>query len=148
MTPYRVAIVFLPVLLFGCASTTRARFGVINGIDIVETHHIPYTIGAHYGFRVDYHDIGRPVTLREEFHSPAPVHWRSSSPSPQRMSQTSDGKTMTREIQLGSHTRSPPEIHSLYVEDIQIARGDPRGQYTVKLWLDGKPFKEFEYVLE
>src|SRR5437879_2058917 len=67
MTPYRVAIVFLPALLFGCASTTRARFGVINGIDIVETHHIPYTVGAHYGFRVDYHDIGRPVTLREEF---------------------------------------------------------------------------------
>jgi hypothetical protein len=148
MTPYCIAIVFLLALLCGCASTTRARFGVINGIDIVETHQISYTVGAHYGFRVDYHDIGRPVTLREEFHSPAPVHWRSSFPSPQRMSQASDGKTMTREIQLGSHTPSPPEIHSLYVEDIQIARGDPLGQYTVKLWLDGKPFREFEYVLE
>jgi len=55
---------------------------------------------------------------------------------------------MTREIQLGSRTPAPPEIHSLYVEDIQIARGDPRGEYTVKLWLDGKPFKEFQYVLE
>ena len=148
MTPYRVAIIFLAVLLSGCASTARARFGIINGIDIVETRHIPYTVGAHYGFRVDYHDVGRLITLREEFHSPAPVHWRSSSPSPQRMSQTPDEKSMTREIQLGSHTPAPPDIHSLYVEDIQIAQGDPRGQYSVKLWLDGKPFKEFQYVLE
>jgi hypothetical protein len=148
MTPYPVAIVFLAALLSGCASTARARFGMISGIDIIETRHIPYTVGAHYGFRVDYHDIGRPIALREAFHSPSPVHWRSSSPSPQRMSHTSDGRTMTREIQLGSSTPAPPEIHSLYVEDIQIARGDPRGQYSVKLWLDGQPFKDFQYVLE
>jgi len=148
MMPHCVAIIFLAALLSGCASTARARFGVINGIDIVETRHIPYTVGTHYGFRVDYHDAGKSLTLREEFHSPASAHWRSSSPSPQRMSQTRDGRTMTREVQLGSHTPAPPEIHSLYVEDIQIAHGDPRGQYTVTLWLDGKPFKEFEYILE
>jgi len=148
MTRHRVAIIFLAALLSGCTSTAHARFGLINGIDIVQTRHIPYSIGAHYGFRVDYHDTGKPVTLCEEFRSPAPVHWRSSSPSSQRMSRTPDGRTMTREVQLGSHTPAPPGIHSLYVEDIQIARGDPKGQYIVRLRLDGKPFKKFEYTVE
>jgi hypothetical protein len=43
---------------------------------------------------------------------------------------------------------SPPEVHSLYVEDIQIAHGDPKGQYALKLWLDDRSFKDFQFYIE
>lgn len=136
------------LLLVACAQVPRARFGVINGIDITETRRIPYVVGAHYGFRVDYHDSGQLITLREQFDLPAPAHFRSTSPSEQRMTESRGGRRLTRQVQLGSHTPAPPAIHSLYVEDLQIARGDSRGRCTVKLWLDDKPFKDFEFYLE
>jgi hypothetical protein len=143
-----MAICFIALAFPGCAQVPSARFGLVNGIDIVETRHIPYTVGTHYGFRVDYHDTGKPVMLREEFHLPAPAHWRSSSPSLQRISLTRDGRRTTREIQLGSHTAAPPNIHSLYIEDVTIALGDPKGEYTLKLWLDDKPFRDFSFRIE
>jgi hypothetical protein len=144
----RIPILFVPLALLGCISTPTARLGLISNLHIDETHKIPYAVGTHYGFRVDYHDAGKPLTLREEFRSPAPAHWRSSSHSRREMSIKNNGRTMTCEIQLGSHTAAPPEIHSFYLEDIQIVRGDPRGEYTLKLWLDDKPFKEFHFTLQ
>jgi hypothetical protein len=143
-----MAICLIALAFPVCAQVPSARFGLVNGLDIVETRHIPYTVGTHYGFRVDYHDTGKPVTLREEFHLPAPARWRSSSPSPQRMSSTRDERTMTREVQLGSHTAAPPDIHSLYIEDIKIALGDSKGEYTLKLWLNDRPFRDFQFRIE
>jgi hypothetical protein len=136
------------VVLSACSRVPSVRFGAINGIDVTETRRIPYVVGAHYGFRVDYHDTGHPMTLREQFDLPAPAHFRSVSPPEQRMFSSDGGRTFTREVQLGSHTPAPPEIHSLYVEDIQVARGDPKGEYTLKLWLDDKPLRDFQFYLE
>ena len=148
MTPTRACTLFAALVLVACAQVPRARFGVINGIDVTETRHIPYVVGTHYGFRVDYHDSGHPMTLREQFDLPATARFRSTSPSEQRMVSSHGGRTLTREVQLGSRTQAPPEIHSLYVEDVQIAQGNPRGKYTVKLWLDDKPLKDFEFYIE
>ena len=131
-----------------CTQAPSVRFGLIRGVDVTETRRIPYVVGTHYGFRIDYHDTGHPITLREQFDLPAAAHFRSTSPSKQRMVESRGGRTLTCEVQLGSHTPAPPAIHSLYVEDIQIARGDPKGKYTVKLWLDDKPFKDFEFYIE
>jgi hypothetical protein len=139
---------FAALVLTACAQVPRARFGVINGIDVTQTRCIPYVVGAHYGFRVAYHDTGRLITLREQFDLPTPAHFRSTSPAEQRMVESRGGRTLTREVQLGSHTPAPPDIHSLYVEDIQIARGDPKGKYSVRLWLDDRPFKDFEFYIE
>jgi len=148
MAPTRACTLLAALVLTACAQVPRARFGVVNGIGVTETRHIPYVVGAHYGFRVDYHDTGRLITLREQFDLPAAAHFRSTSPSKQRTVESRGGRTLTCEVQLGSHTPAPPAIHSLYVEDIQIARGDPKGKYTVKLWLDDKPFKDFEFYIE
>lgn len=98
------------------------RFGLINRLGITETRHIPYAVGTHCGFRIDYHDTGHPVTLREQFDLPGPARWHSTSPPEQRMVTSRGGRTLTREVQLGSHTPAPPDVHSLYIEDIQIAR--------------------------
>ena len=144
----RGSMLFAALALSACTQVPSVRFGVINGIDVIETRNLPYVVGAHYGFRVDYHDVGHPMTLREQFDLPAPVHFRSASPPEQRMFSSHGGRTLTREVQLGSHTRAPREIHSLYVEDIQIARGDPKGEYTLKLWLDDKPIRDFQFYLE
>jgi hypothetical protein len=121
---------------------------MINGVSVTETQHINYAVGVHYGFRVDYHDTGHPMTLREQFDLPASARWHSTSPHEQRMVPTRDGRTLTREIQLGSRTPAPSDVHPFYVEDIQIARGDPKGEYIVKLWLDDRPFKDFRFYIE
>jgi hypothetical protein len=144
----RACSVFAAVLLTACAQTPRARFGLITGLGVTETRHIRYDVGTHYGFRIDYHDTGRVRKLREQFELPAPANFRSKSPPEAFMLASHDGRTWTREVQIGSTTPSPPEIHSLFIEDIQIARGDPKGKYTVKLWLDDRPFKDFEFYIE
>jgi hypothetical protein len=148
MTLTRASALFAAAALSACAQTPSVRFGLIRGIDVTETRRIPYVVGTHYGFRVDYRDTGHPITLREQFDLPAPAHSRSSSPPEQPMTSSHGGRTLTREVQLGSRTVSPPEVHSLYVEDIQIARGDPKGQYALKLWLDDRPFKDFQFYIE
>jgi hypothetical protein len=148
MTLTRASLLFAALALSACVQIPRVRFGLVRGIDVTETRHIPYVVGAHYGFRVDYHDSGHPMTLREQFDLPAPGRFRSTSPPEQRMVLTHGGRTLTREVQLGSRTPAPPGIHSLYVEDIQIVRGDPKGEYTVKLWLNGRPLKVFEFFLD
>ncbi len=134
--------------LAACTQVPSVRFGLIRGVDVTETRRIPYVVGTHYGFRTDYHDTGHPITLREQFDLPAPAHFRSTSPSEQRMVTSHGGRTLTREVQLGSRTASPPEIHSLFVEDIQVARGDPKGEYSLKLWLDDRRFKDFQFYIE
>ena len=124
------------------------RFGVVRGIDVTETRHIRYTIGAHYGFRVDYHDSGHVMKLRQKFVLPGPAQWKSASP-PSRNTQSSDsGRILIREVTLGSRKAAPPEIHSIYIEDLQIASGDPRGEYALHLCLDGKPFRTFHFRVE
>jgi hypothetical protein len=54
---------------------------------------------------------------------------------------------MTREGKLGSHTADPPKIHSMYVEDLQIAPRDPKGDYTALLSRDGKVWKNFKFTI-
>ena len=124
------------------------RFGLINRLGITETRHIPHAVGTHYGFRIDYHDTGHPVTLRERLDLPGPARWHSTSPPEQRMVASHSGRTFTREVQLGSHTPAPPDVHSFYIEDIQIAHGDPKGEYALKLWLDDRPFSDFQFYIE
>jgi len=140
----RIGIVAVAFTFGGCSQLPAARFGTINGLTVTETRHIPYVVGAHYGFRVDYHDRGRPVVLREEFHLPGPASWDSA----QKFIAHDGGRTMAREVQLGTHTAAPPEIRGIYIEDLQIARGDPRGDYSVQLSLDGGAWKRFQFQIE
>ena len=140
----RVSIVAVALTFAACSQLPAARFGTIDGLSVSETRHIPYAVGAHYGFRVDYHDSGRPVILREEFRLPRPTLWHSA----QKFMPHAGGRIMTREVQLGTHTPAPPEIHAIYIEDLQIAAGDPRGDYTIQLSLDGKAWKNFEFTIE
>ena len=64
----RVGMVVTGLAFASCNQVPTVRFGMINGLKVTETAHIPYQVGTHYGFRVDYHDSGRPIILREEFH--------------------------------------------------------------------------------
>jgi hypothetical protein len=144
----RASVLLAGLALGACSQVASVRFGLINQLGMTETRHIPYVVGTHYGFRIDYHDTGHPVTLREQFDLPGPASWHSTSPPEQRMLASRSGRTVTREVQLGSHTRAPPDIHSFYIEDIQIARGDPKGEYSVKLWLDDKSLKDFQFYIE
>ena len=140
----RVSVVAVALTFAGCSQLPAAHFGAIDGLSVIETHHIPYAVGAHYGFRVDYHDSGRPVILREEFHLPGLAHWRSA----QKFAAQAGGRIMTREVELGTHTPAPSEIRGIYIEDLQIAAGDPKGDYTVQLSLDGKAWKNFQFRIE
>ena len=144
----RAFVLLAGFALCACSQVPSVRFGLINRLGITETRHISYAVGTHYGFRIDYHDTGHPVTLREQFDLPGPIRWHSTSPPEQRMVASRSGRTLTREVQLCSHTPAPPDIHSFYIEDIQIARGDPKGEYTIKLWLDDKSFKDFQFYIE
>ena len=144
MVLVRIAIAALALTFAACSQSPAAHFGTIDGLSVAETHRIPYAVGTHYGFRIDYHDSGRPVILREEFHLPGPAHWHSA----QKFVAHSHGRIMTREVQLGSYTPAPPEIHGIYIEDLQIAPGDPKGDYTVQLSLDGKAWKDFQFSIE
>jgi hypothetical protein len=144
----RVSPLLFALAFFACAQTPSVRFGLIKGVDVTETSQIPYAIGTHYGFRVDYYDRGHPIMLREQFDLPGTAHWHSTSPSEQHMASIRGGRTLTREVQLGSQTAAPPSIHSFYIEDLQIAEGDPKGEYTLKLWLDDAPFKDFRFYVE
>jgi hypothetical protein len=139
----RVGMVVTGLAFASCNQVPTVRFGMINGLKVTETAHIPYQVGTHYGFRVDYHDSGRPIILREEFHLPGPSHWSSA----QEFTAQAGGRIMTREVKLGSHTADPPKIHSMYVEDLQIAPRDPKGDYTVLLSLDGKVWKNFKFTI-
>jgi hypothetical protein len=40
------------------------------------------------------------------------------------------------------------QIHGIYIEDLQIARSDPRGDYSVQLSLDGNAWKRFKFQIE
>jgi hypothetical protein len=140
----RIPIITAALTLTACSQIQTVRFGTVEGLHVTETRHIPYAVGTHYGFRVDFHNSGRPITLREEWHLPGPAHWKSA----QEFVASAGGRIMTREDQLGSRTPDPPKIRSIYIEDLQIARGDPKGQYRVKLSLDDKAWKEFEFTIE
>src|SRR5262245_50316281 len=105
-------------VLCACTLAPSVRFGLINAVGITETSHIPYAVGTHYGFRIDYHDTGHPMTLHEQFDLPGPARWHSTSPQEQNMVISHGGRILTREVQLGSHTRAPPDVHSFYIEDI------------------------------
>ena len=118
MVLVRVGIVAFALTFAACSQLPAAHFGTIDGLSVVETHHIPYAVGTHYGFRIDYHDSGHPVIVREEFHLPGPAHWHSA----QKFVAHSRGSIMTREVQLGSHTRAPPEIHGIYIEVYRLLR--------------------------
>jgi hypothetical protein len=72
MTLTRASVLFAAVALSACVQAPSVRFGLIRGIDVTETRRIPYVVGTHYGFRVDYRDTGHPITLRERFDLPAP----------------------------------------------------------------------------
>jgi hypothetical protein len=140
----RVGLISAAATFPACSHLPAARFGTVDGLSVAETHHIPYAVGAHYGFRVDYHDSGRPITLREDFQLPGPAHWYSA----QKFVASAGGRIMTCQVQLGSRTPAPPEIHSIYIEDLQIARGDPKRDYRIKLFLDDKAWKEFQFTIE
>jgi hypothetical protein len=140
----RISILAVALMLAACSQLPAARFGTVDGLSVSETRHIQYAVGTHYGFRVDYHDSGRPVVLREEYHLPGPAHWRSA----QKFVAHNGGRIMTREVELGTHAPAPPEIHGIYIADLQIAPGDPRGDYNVQLSLDGKAWKHFEFSIE
>ena len=143
MVLVRVATAALGLTFAACSQLPAAHFGTIDGLSVAQTHRIPYAVGTHYGFRIDYHDSGRPVILREEFHLPGPAHWHSA----QKFVAHSPGSIVARSSARQSHA-TPPEIHGIYIEDLQIAPGDPKGDYTVQLSLDGKAWKDFQFSIE
>jgi hypothetical protein len=95
MTPARASTLLATFVFSACSQRPSARFGLVNGVQVAETRRVPYTVGTHYGFRLDYHDTGHPVMLREQFDLPGPAHWRSTSPPDQRMSASRGGRTVS-----------------------------------------------------
>jgi hypothetical protein len=136
-------------LFSGCSGLPVVKFGMVHGIDVIPTRHIQYRPNTRFGYQLNFdRDVG-VIKIREEFFLPGPSRWDPRSSSDKTLTQNNvvrqsrDGTLRIEEFELagygeGGWYRSSFTLHPPY----------PQGAYRIRVWLNGRPPKEFNFQVE
>ena len=105
---------------------------------IVETRRIDTAKHPGFGWRLEFEGRRQTIRFREEFMLPSPAQtWQvghETTVAADRASAVTEG-----DRRLGSEmTLRNAWIHT---------EGDPKGQHTMRIWVDGKLVREIDFVL-
>lgn len=122
---------------------TSAEFGLVEQaadgtVQIKPVDKIPLVPGQTYGWRLKLRTKREVVALREEVQLPvAPKTWNSAIPEAEfRVSP--DGRTG---VTMADATLTDGTLMNAW----KVAEGDPLGEYSIKIYLDGKLVRTFKF---
>jgi hypothetical protein len=117
-------------------------FGTFGGFRFLKaTNHIPYHVNQGYGWRLKLNTQARSVHWREEFSLPAVPHtWGFEVPGEKRTLQDGGLKCITE----GDVAPSNGWVENSWC----VAQGDPKGEYAMKIYVDGTFVKRFNFTVE
>ena len=125
----------------------RTEFGLFNNKvtsgqpTFVPTTVVPLTPTQGYGWVIQLRTAKPKIKWREEFTLPAtPKSWGGPEPLGTR-SMSTDGRTSVTEREV-----SPDQ--GLIFNSWTVARGDPRGRYVIRVFIEGTLAKVFEFDVE
>ncbi|MCL2760994.1 MAG: hypothetical protein FWD70_05040 [Desulfuromonadales bacterium] len=140
------AIMALPIFAgLKTASATStvedSAVGMFNQSDesFTEAAVIPFKVGGNFGFIMKINTDQPKVQIKEELILPAPGNW---GPEENGFSISKDRKTGTVIQEAES---SDGEIY--YSGAWEFAEGDPTGNYTINVYLDGQLVKTFNFTV-
>jgi len=117
-------------------------FGTFGGFRFLEaTNHIPYYVNQGYGWRLKLKTQARSVHWREEFSLPAvPQTWGTQVPGERETFQDGGQKCVTES--------DVAPVNGWVEHSWCVAQGDPKGQYAMKVYVDGTLVKSFNFTVE
>jgi hypothetical protein len=101
---------------------------------------IPYQVGAEYGWLIEVTSTAQETRIKEVLELPAAGNWGTQPPPPpegiRRISHeiSDDMRTQTEEFAVDARSGVT------FLERYRIAEGDPKGSYTLTLFVDGQRF--------
>jgi hypothetical protein len=103
---------------------------------------VPYVNGLRFGWRLQVRTKKTKLMLKEELVLPArPKSWNSEEGDP-NFKISPDGKTATIEKEV------EVDEDGLVQNVWSISKGDPLGQYEIRVSLDGKLVRTFKFTVE
>jgi hypothetical protein len=149
MTLFRLCICTSIVVFSGCAGSPVVRFGTVHGIDVIPTTQIHYRLGTRFGYQLNFsRDVG-VIKVRQEMFLPGPARWAIDPSSDKTLTrhdvirQSRDGSLRIRQFELAGYGAG-----GWFRSSYKISPGDPQGAYKIRLWLNGRPPKEFNFRVE
>ncbi|MGX5652722.1 hypothetical protein ACWKW4_20900 [Hydrogenophaga borbori] len=148
-----IFVVSVVTLLAGCDRATskaasggaprevrieKAAFGLFERdgekVTFSPTKTVPFSVGQGYGWVVKLDTKKETVRWREEFTLPAaPIHWDGDSLPGSSQQVSADGRTSTLERDVALN-------NGVVLNAWSVAEGDPRGRYTIRLFVaDAEP---------
>jgi hypothetical protein len=149
MTLFRLFICTSIAFFSGCGGLPVVKFGAVHGTDVIPTTQIHYRLGARFGYQLNFpRDLG-VIKIREELFLPGPSRWVIDLSSDKTLTrhdviqQSRDGSMRIRECELADYGAG-----GWFRSSYKLSPGDPRGAYKIRLWLNGRPPKEFNFRVE
>jgi hypothetical protein len=133
-----------PAEAAGGVEVVNAAFGVITKQPpgFQPTTVVPYTPGTSYGWIMQVQTTKPTVAVREALTLPAkPETWGAPDPNASQHV-SADGRTVTSE---GERVLTE---NGLLARFYQVAAGDPKGHYVIKLSIEGGPTRTFEFDVQ
>jgi len=123
-----------------------ADFGIFNPASsgkplFAPTKAVPRVPGQGFGWVMLVRTDKPTLKVREELTAPEkPETWGSSDPAVSK-SVSADGLTVTTE-------REVVPIRGMLLSMWTVAPGDPQGRHTIRIYIDGRPVRNFEFELK
>lgn len=149
MVFFRFIICASIALSSGCTELPVAKFGVVHGNDVIPTTRIHHRPGARFGYQLDFSRDSGVIKIRDEFFQPGRARWRLDPSSKENMTrhmvrrESADGRLRTREFELEGY-----EAGGWFRTSWKIEPSDPKGAHRIRIWLNGRPPKEFNFRVE
>jgi len=122
-----------------------ADFGLFNTIEsnqplFIPTTKVPLKPSQGYGWIIALRTNKSKIKWREEFTLPA---------SPERWSPEADGiQTISPDGKVSVVERETSPRHGMIYNAWLVAPGDPKGLYKIRVFIDNKLVKEFQFTVE
>lgn len=130
----------------GTSTIIRAEFGLFNVSPQGKQTFVPATVvpmapGQAYGWIIQLHTDKEKIRWLEEFTLPTqPSTWGENDPQVTR-SVSNNGRTSITEREV-----APDQ--SLIYHSWAVAPGDPKGKYTIRVFIEGSLAKKFEFEVK
>lgn len=131
----------LPAMLNSEILMKKREFGVYRDLgkrtEVLETKTIKHAVGSPYGWRLHVDSISEVVQVREELVLPAPGNWN-----------TFGATTVSEDKRIGVSNFNLPVYKGTIENSWAVAEGDPKGEHTIRVWVDGVPAAEFNFEVK
>jgi len=140
--PGLALVALLPALAQPLLSITHAEFGLFRPDGTLQpTTTVPHAVDQAYGWRMSLNTRLSQVRVREELTLPAePTTWGDPEPGFKRKV-SADGRSAITELTL--------ELRAGQISQAwAVAPGDPKGEYLLKVKVEGAPEKVFRFRVQ